>query len=197
MSSNLRPEERSLVDRIRTRYLEDLRKHYESEWWASGKLCPAPDAPIDELPEGFAVLEFEREEEFSYATLGMSLPSDELPIELHLHAPEASQRHVEFLYAVAYYHRNYAPIRHWDTIHMGGEWVPGSTCCYGLVSLPYPDGPDLEVAELSDQAVLCLWLLPITEAENQFKEHYGAEALEMRFEDAELSYLDPFRDTVL
>lgn len=42
-----------------------------------------------------------------------------------------------------------------------------------------------------------LWLLPVTGAEVQYKKTNGIDALEERFEEARLNYLDPLRNSVI
>jgi len=41
-----------------------------------------------------------------------------------------------------------------------------------------------------------IWLLPITEAERDFKAEHGPEALEQRFDDAAIDYWEPARASV-
>lgn len=60
--------------------------------------------------------------------------------------------------------------------------------------MPYVDGPDLQWAPGRER---CLWLLPITEAERDFKREQGLDALESRFEASNFDYLDPARASVV
>jgi hypothetical protein len=66
-----------------------------------------------------------------------------------------------------------------------------------LVSLPYPFGPELEMATIGDHSVRLLWLLPITAAERRYKIEHGLEALESRFDDAGLRYWVATRGSVV
>jgi hypothetical protein len=81
------------------------------------------------------------------------------------------------------------------TVNFGRPWLPGSRCSFGLVSIPYLDGPDLEVLRdpTSEREVLCLWLIPITAREVHFKKQRGLEALEDLFQTAGINYVDPHR----
>ncbi len=79
---------------------------------------------------------------------------------------------------------------------IGEPWLPGSACDYFVISLPYPFGADLETSHVGDRHVDFLWLVPITEAERDFKVTHGLEALEQRFEDAALRYWDPYRSSL-
>lgn len=62
-----------------------------------------------------------------------------------------------------------------------------------LLSLPYLDGPVLEKCQIDSKMIQFLWLLPITEAERNYKKHKGLEVLEQN----QLNYLDPFRESVV
>ena len=84
-----------------------------------------------------------------------------------------------------------------QTVSIGEGWVEGSTLDAILVSLPYPWGPDLEHCLLPERHIRVLWLLPISEAERRFAGTDGVEALERRFDDAAIDYLDPFRPSVV
>ena len=47
------------------------------------------------------------------------------------------------------------------TVPIEEPWLPGSVCDHWLISLPYPWGPDLEVAHIEGTQVDFLWLVPI------------------------------------
>jgi hypothetical protein len=117
--------------------------------------------------------------------------------EFLIAAPEESPRHVESLAMTAYYHRDY----HLDLGHtfpIGYGWVEGSACDHLLVSLPYPFGPKLEVCSLADDSqVRFLWLLPVTAAEKRFRHEHGLEELEKRFDEAEIAFASPSRQSVV
>jgi hypothetical protein len=134
----------------------------------------------------------------AYATLGMSQPADQERLELHILTTAVSHIHlelVELLAAVAHYHRTGHRLDVGHTVNFGRPWLNKSACTYGLVSLPYLDGPTLEWH--TDPGIRFLWLLPITEAEVRFKKQRGLEALEEIFEQHQLSYLDPARMSVV
>ena len=127
----------------------------------------------------------------------MSQESDSEPIELHLFSPVESPAHVELLTAIAHYHRTAARLGVGHTVNFGRPWLPGSRCTHGLISLPYLDGPTLELLSGNDVTVRFLWLIPITPRELEFKKERGLDALERRFEEAEFRYLDPRRESVV
>jgi hypothetical protein len=103
---------------------------------------------------------------------------------------------VELLAMVAYYHRTEGlGVGH--TFPLGCGWL-GGKCDHFLVSLPFPFGPDLEWCCLDGKGhVRFLWLLPITAAEKRFRHEHGLEALEQRFDDAQLNHASPWRESVV
>ena len=125
----------------------------------------------------------------------MSQPSDVTRLELHLFSPSQYHFHLELLTVIAHYHRTGNRLELGHTVNFGRPWMEGSACEFGLVSLPYLDGPEVEdfFPEHGQSVVKCLWLIPITKTECKYKAENGLEALERRFDEAELDYLDPFR----
>jgi Suppressor of fused protein (SUFU) len=175
--------------------------HYVACWGGEPVVKRWERGPFWDLRAAFAVLEFapgRARNMWTYATCAMSLPSDPERLELHLFSPVQSEQHVELLTAVAHYHRTEASLGLGHTVDFGRPWLPQSNCDHGLISLPYLDGPRLK--DFQSQAggvrVECLWLVPITRGERQFKIDHGLEALECRFEAAKFNYLDPRRASV-
>jgi hypothetical protein len=179
-------------------YGEALTQHYQRVWRRSGVKRDWTKGPTAELPEGFCVLEFppgQGRDMWTYATCGMSAGIYEKPIELHLFSPVQAEELVELLTVVAHYHSTGAHLGLGHTVNLGRPWLPGSRCSFGLISLPYLDGPDLEVMRdpASGQEVHCLWLIPITARERQLKKQRGLQALEDLFQAAGINYVDPHR----
>ena len=79
----------------------------------------------------------------------------------------------------------------------GCPWYPESNLRYGLLSLPYLNGSAFEKLHAESKIIKFLWLLPVTEAERDYKKQKGLEALEQRFDEIQLDYLDPFRESVV
>jgi hypothetical protein len=182
-------------------YPELITAHYAENWGDRGTEAELPAAGRrDELPADFAVLEFAPGPDrrmWTYATRCMSQPGDRRPLELHLFSPYQSPEPVELLTAVAHYHRTGAELDLGHSVNFGKPWLDDSTCEYGLLSLPYLDGPKLENLALDDGTVVkFLWLIPITRAEVECKKELGLEALEEKFEAAGFNYLDPGRPSV-
>lgn len=180
-------------------YAHALENHYSRIWAPPSDRARWNKGPINELPNDFRVLVIRRSPEMlAYATRCMSQIEDKARLEIHLLArPEAGHKHsvVEILTAVAHYHRTGSPLGLGHSVNFGEPLVGGSACTHGLISLPYLDGPSLEW--LSEPEVRFLWLIPITDAEVQFRKRHGMEALEQRFEEAQFDFLDPFRQSVV
>lgn len=176
-----------------------VAKHYEKAWGIGGRDVGFVGGPLHELPDGFKVLEFEPHGDrsmWTYATCGMSTPEDTSPIELHIFSPKKSGEPVEILVAIAHYHRTGSALSLGHTVNFGKPWVDASPCEYGLISLPYLDGPNLENLKMQKAVVRFLWLVPITKSEVDFKKAHGLEALENRFDETQFNYLNPMRDAV-
>jgi hypothetical protein len=181
-------------------YLEQIAEHYADVWGRKGEVRRWLQGPVYELPEGFHVLVFAPTPErrmWTYATCGMSQPGDARPLETHLFAPHDSESLVELLTVVAHYHRTGAPLGLGHTVNFGRPWLDDSHCEYGLLSLPYLDGPPLEWLELGDVRIQFLWLIPITRQERDYKKQHGLEKLEELFERQHFDYLDPKRPSVV
>lgn len=181
-------------------YSEKLELHYSKLWSPAAGRHKLNKGPVHELPPCFEILEFQRTKDMkAYATLCMSESTDppDDRLELHLFAPPSGEAVclTEVLTATAHYHRTGARLGLGHTVNFGQPWLPGSRCTFGLISLPYLDGPELE--RLAEPEVKFLWLIPVTEKEVAYKRKHGMEALEERFEEAQFNYLDPLRSSVV
>jgi Suppressor of fused protein (SUFU) len=179
-------------------YEQALEQHYEKVWgkhharyvWDRGRA----------LPQECRVFEFGPSElgpVWIYATCGMSLREETSSLELFLLSPSKSQDHVELLTAIADFHQTGAKLDLGHTVNFGRPWLDESKCSFGLISLPYPFGPDLEKADIAGGSIRVLWLIPITPDERAFKIKFGLETLEQLFEEKEFNCLDPLRDSVV
>ena len=112
---------------------------------------------------------------------------------------EFTLRAVELLARNAYFHAGPEDQRLGlgHTVDLGEPWLPGSARDHGLISLPYPWGPDLERCDWDGGHARLLWLLPITRAERDYKVEHGVDALEARFQAARLDFADPDRTSVV
>lgn len=177
-------------------------KHYSEIWATVPEKKKWDKGPVSELPNEFCVLEFQpsvNRSMWTYATCCMSQPSDLKACELHLFSPVQNMLHVELLTVIAHYHRTGMQLGLGHTVNFGRPWLPGSRCDYGLLSLPYLDGPALEILHLpgSNRSIRFLWLIPITQRERDYKREHGLEALERKCEALNFNYLDPYRDDVV
>ena len=127
----------------------------------------------------------------------MSQSEDLKQIELHMRSNTEDNSIVELLYAIAHFHRTGKNLDVGHTVNFGRPWIEGSKCEYGLVSLPYIDGPELEVLTLRNHAVYFYWIIPVYTAEVEYKKSHGIELLEKRFDDVGLRYAEPDRPPVV
>lgn len=182
-------------------YRADVIDHYVSSWGPPSAALTWEEGRFRELSRGFQVLEFAPRQAramWTYATCCMSTCHMDKACELHLFSPLQDHRHVELLTIIAHYHQTGVRLYLGDSINFGRPWLPDSLCDHGLVSLPYLDGPRLEVLEWEHGSrVRFFWLIPITKHERDFKKLHGVEALEQRLEAANFDYLDASRDSVV
>ncbi|MCY7347268.1 MAG: suppressor of fused domain protein [Pyrinomonadaceae bacterium] len=83
------------------------------------------------------------------------------------------------------------------TFPLGETWIENSTLEYCLVSRPYPLEVDVETCKIEDGHAHFFWLLPITESEREYKIKNGVDALEEKFEEAEIKYWDSNRESII
>lgn len=135
---------------------------------------------------------------WSYVSLGAhALNGDgDRGLEFVVQSDAPDQGLVELL-AMAAYYSSTATFGVGHTVPIGWPWRPGSTCDQLLLSLPYPLGPELEVAPLGACDVQVLWLLPITRSEAEYRHHHDLEALESRFDAAAIEYWRIDREPVV
>lgn len=182
-------------------YCTQIQRHYELQW-SVGKRRTWGQGPTNELPSEFFVLEFPPRDSrnmWTYATCCMSQRNDINPVEIHLFSDMQDESHVELLTAIAYYNRTGERLDLAHTVNFGRPWRPGSECSYGILSLPYLDGPSLEVMRIdgTSKSVRCLWLVPVTLKEVEFAKRNGMEALEQKFEECGFDYVEPRRPSVV
>ncbi|MEO3405977.1 suppressor of fused domain protein [Mucilaginibacter sp. CAU 1740] len=179
-----------------------IKAHYASIWGDGFEKRKWNKGPINELGDNLSIWEFrptETRKMWTYATVGMSTFTHKTPLELHMFSAVQDESILELLTAAAYYHstENNLGLNH--TVDFGGPWQGASVCSYGLISLPYLDGPKLELLDPGNgnKAIACYWLIPITLQEREYKMEYGIEALEEKFEQKGFNYLDPERESVV
>jgi len=126
----------------------------------------------------------------------MSTAEEESRLELHLFSDREAPELIELLTAVAHFHKTGARLDWGHTVSFGRPWLPQSLCSFGLISLPFLDGPKLEYGGPSSQQTRFLWLIPITSKERDIKVSHGLEALERLFEAKGLDYANAHREIV-
>jgi hypothetical protein len=189
-------------DMIDSKYQDEIIDHYTKIWESEFNIYLWDKGPIEKLPYNYRVLEFapnNTREMWIYATCCMSNPEDKIPIELHIFSSKQDVELVELLTIVTYYHHNTSQLNLNHTINFGKSWQNKSECKYGLISLPYLYGPNLENYYRSDcnKTSKFYWLIPVTKKEVNFKKKFGVEALEQKFDIVQLNYLDPLRSSVI
>ena len=177
-----------------------IQNHYRKVWGIEPEPCAFSAGPIHELPSDFSVVKFPphaTRQIWTYATFCMSQPGDQRPIELHMFSPREAHEVVELLVVTAHYHRTGAPLGLGHTVNFGRSWLAASQCKYGLVSLPYLDGPSLEDLKIDSEALKFYWLIPVTQPEVEFNKRQGLDALEQKFASVGLDYINPNRSSVV
>lgn len=135
-----------------------------------------------------------------YATVGSCLAEEKSHIkhEFVIFAPFENDTHINTLAMLAYFHADERyRLDIGSVVEIGEPWLNGSRCDHFLISLPYPIGPKFEWLETSYGCVQFLWAVPITKSEAEFKQANGLEALEAKFDEQAIDYLDPTRASVV
>jgi hypothetical protein len=174
-----------------------LKEHYDRIWHYADKL-QSFDAQgrIKTINKDFNVLEIKPNSSrsmWTYATVGMAGEIGDMGIELHVFSDIRNLIWVEILESIAHFHLSEARLGMGHTVNFGVRIQEGSNLMHGLISLPFLDGPKLEIFHFRSHEIRCLWLIPISQPELQFKKKYGLEALEKIFEESAFAYSDPMR----
>ena len=169
------------------------RREIETFTWAAGPI-------LDENPH-FRVLRIAPKSQggvWTYVSVGgcAATSDQDFGLEFLICTESAEVRAVELLAMTVYYNSG-GKLGLGHTLPIGEPWLPGSVCNHLLLSLPYPYGPDLETCHVGDRHVQFLWLLPISDAERDWKVSSGLESLESRFDDVALRYWQVDRASVV
>jgi hypothetical protein len=175
---------------------ECAEAHFVSYWQAVPYTLRLRVGRFYELPPWFRVLEFQREQTWCYATVGMSNGEPD-GIEAFMIMPEQNPRGVEFLYFLAHFHRTGARLGLGHTVNFGMAIWPESNLDHGFLSFPYTEVPGFESFTCDNARTALAWVIPITSAEREYKKKNGVEALEEVFENRRLDYLDPARASLV
>jgi len=170
--------------------------HLVEHWAVEPRARRLTAGRFPDLPSWFRVLEFQRKRVWCYATVGMSAGEPD-GHEVFLVTAEENSRAVEFLYALAHFHRTGAPVGLGHTVNFGEELWDGSGLDHGFLSFPYIEAPGFESVDCGDGRTDFAWLIPITANERDYKKEYGVEALETLFEENSLDYLNPSRASLV
>jgi hypothetical protein len=193
----LRREQGSLHDKIFAHYqaIWPDRKGTSVHWTPEHMATRLPDLHVAKFPPA------QPGDHWVFATIGAWRGTEPLKTGLEFVAVARSEAAavLTHLGQLAYYNagppENRLGVGH--TLSIGESWVPGSPLDALLVSLPYLWGPKLEHCQVGDRHIQVLWVIPIYETERVFGREQGLDALERRFEQVALDYLDPFRGPVI
>lgn len=173
----------------------EVEKHYETALGSKPVAVTFYKGPVHQLPSDFCVFEVppgSARDVWIYGTCGMSF-GDSTPIELFLLSPRKAPELVELLYITAHFHLFSEQLDTDHTVNFGRPWLPGSQCDHGILSTM--DGAKVQWADVDDQKVQFLWLIPITKAERDYKVEFGSDALDEEFVEKEVDCVDPMRQS--
>jgi len=163
-------------------------RHLEPLNWDKG--------PIEERVPGFHVLRVDPArplDAWVYVSIGASTSAENSGLEFFIMAPAKDDQIVETLAMVAHFQSFEAhPLSLGSIINIGRPWFPNSPFDHLVVTLPYPFGPKLEVAE----GARFVWLVPISADEATFIRESGFEAFEDRLESSNVDVIDPKRPAI-
>lgn len=177
----------------------EIQEHY-AQFWGEFTVHRFDKGRVNELPAGFKILKFppnNKRSMWTYATCGMSGNPGANAIEIHIFSPAEHDFLIELLTVIAHYHVTGGNLGLGHTVNFGCSWYKDSQLDYGLISLPYLDGPAFELYQIEMKKIQFLWLIPITASERNYKMQYGLEMLEQKFEEIHLNYLDPYRKSAV
>lgn len=178
-------------------YIKELFQHYRSVWkFDKYDIYKLETGPMKKFCEDFSILVIPPTEDrnmWIYATLGMSI-NNRNGFELHIFSNSKNNRLIDILTSISYYQMKEGILDLNSTVNFGTAWASNSKCEYGLISLPYLDGPSLENFKLE---IKCYWLIPITLSERNYRWEKGIDKLEQLFEDNNLNYLDKYRKSII
>lgn len=184
-------------------YQDRFRLHTKTYFQSTARKQVWDEDFVKKNLPGLKCLEYQPSEDlafFSYVSCGLAslLPDQEVKHEYVISSPFQTLEHAELMcmIAAAFIDRK-AFFSLGDIISIGRPWITGSKADHLLVSLPYPYGSKLELAESALPNLQVLWLLPIYSTEVDFYHAEGLEALEQKFDEGGIRFCDPKREPVV
>lgn len=176
----------------------ELLNHYKKHWGPLQRRLFPQRGAVQDLPAGMFVGEYHPEDSrgWVYATIGASADNVK-KLEFFIVSNCQTEDLVDSLCAVVYYMTTGPHLDLGHTINLGIPWLCGSQCDYLLLSLPYLDGPSLEMFRFGDKQLQCVWLIPITKSERDYKISHGLESLERLFDSSNFEYANPSRQSLV
>lgn len=176
-------------------YLDRLLDHYEY-FFGTDYQQIIPEEKVKGIPQDFCVVQFNPTQDgdlYVYTTVGMSNDKDKNPIELCMFSVAENTRIAQMLCEATIMHNTKSKLELATGLEFDEPWFEGSKCNCGVISPPYIVDPDFEQCD----NINCLWFIPITKEELDFKNEFGLESLEQSFADAEFNFLHYFRESTI
>lgn len=172
--------------------MRDTAEHYPAAWEGPRETIAWTRGPVNDLGKEFRILRFELPSSWvrrlggrrgsrlhAYATTGASLGviSSKECVEFLLLSTTQGMDVAELLVVTAHYHRTGKRLGRRHTVNWGRPWRPGSEASYAYLASA---DPLFTFGGHGNAELPCgvLWLIPITEAERQYKIDHGHEAFE-------------------
>lgn len=182
--------------------IDPVTKHLAAFWGDAAVSQELPlSGPVIESVPSFQVTKVaprSKNEAWVYSTNGCyRISNSDVGHEFFVLSPREDSRNVELLAMLAHFHADTRfRLRLGSIVRIGEPWLNGS-CDHLLISLPYPFGPKLEWSTFGNSRIHFLWALPLTPREAAFAELNGSEALEKKFDESQINYLDSQRPSVI
>jgi hypothetical protein len=173
--------------------------HHVSAFWPNNtqEAFTWDKGPISDRIPGFHVRRVTPNaatEPWVYVSIGASTVVNKYGNEYFILSPIESARHIETLAMVAHFQSFEAHTAGvGDTLNIGHPWLHDSPFDHLVVTMPYPYGPNLEIAPKSANDARFLWLVPISAAEAEFIRNSGFDRFEDLIEESEVDVIDPHR----
>ena len=187
-------------------YVEAVAAHVLDRWpERSLEVLEWTIGPMPEFAPDFRVLEVAAEDEahaWMYVSAGAAPLREETGTghEYVLLAPRQERLLVETLAVVAYYQAtgDHDGVHDGHTLNLGEPWLDDSPATFLYVNRPYFTHRDFELLPYGDgRTAHFLWLVPITEAEKDWRHEHGQEAFEQLLEAEQVNVVDPHRPAVV
>jgi len=188
------------------RYVERVVAHVR-EFWPDGELdvLAWTIGPLWEQAPQMRFVELgpaERGGTWTYLSAGAAplLEDEGVGHEFVIRAPFQERLMVELLAMAVYYAwtGDHGGVHDGHTLNHGEPWIEGADASFLYVNKPYFVSHRFERLPYGDgHTAQFLWLVPITEAEKDWRHAHGQEAFEQLLEERRIDPTDPARAPVV